>query len=329
MLTALIIAAGLLTAGGGTVAWMTAMPGHSHGQALPPLTAQEATIQLGLARHIDALAADIGERNTRHPAALERAALYVEGELAGMGYEVQRQEFEAHGVTVRNLEVYRPGLNTADGQVLVGAHYDSAPGTRGADDNASGVAALLELARLLADHEPNKGLRLVAWVNEEPPHFQGPGMGSVVHARSLAARNVKLWSMLSLETGAYFDTTPGSQEYPPGFAALYPDAGDFIAFVGNTGSRKEVRRTLATFRETATVPSEGAAVPGGIPGVGWSDHWAYWQEGYPGVMVTDTAPFRNPHYHEQSDTPPTLDLGRAARVVAGLAKVVEVEAGVR
>jgi len=114
----------------------------------------------------------------------------------------------------------------------------------------------------------------------------------------------------------------GSQKYPPGFSRLYPSKGNFIAFVGNTSSRSLVREVVRSFRETTQFPSEGIAAPGWIEGIGWSDHWSFWQEGYPGVMVTDTAPFRNPNYHLQSDKPETLDYERMARVVQGLVKVV-------
>ncbi len=160
------------------------------------------------------------------------------------------------------------------------------------------------------------------FVNEEPPYFQSAQMGSWVYAKACHDRDENVVAMISLETIGYYSDAPNSQHYPFPFGLLYPSTADFIAFVGNTASRALVRETVASFRRHAQFPSEGAAVPGWITGVGWSDHWAFWQEGYPALMVTDTAPFRYPHYHDSTDTPDKLDYERFARVVDGLAGVV-------
>jgi len=207
--------------------------------------------------------------------------------------------------------------------VVVGAHYDSVYGCPGADDNGSGDAALLALARRSAVKPVGQTLRFIAFVNEEPPFFQREDMGSFIYAGRCTKRGDKISAMISLETIGYFSDAPHSQSYPaPGLGVFYPSIGNFIGFVGNTHSRALLRRAISTFREQKKLPSEGAALPSFIPGVGWSDQWAFWQHGYPGIMITDTAPFRYPHYHEPTDTPDKLDYDRFTLVVSGMEAVV-------
>jgi Zn-dependent M28 family amino/carboxypeptidase len=208
--------------------------------------------------------------------------------------------------------------------VVVGAHYDSHGNIPAADDNASGVAAVLALARAYARERPGpeRTLRFVFFVNEEPPFFQTDAMGSRVYARRCRARGETIVAMLSLETVGYYCDRSGSQNYPFPLSAFYPSRGDFIGFVGDLSSRRLVKRVVDSFRRHAMFPSQGAALPSGLRGVGWSDQWSFWQEGYPAVMCTDTAPFRNPNYHTPRDTPDTLDFDRMARVVEGLTGVV-------
>lgn len=221
-----------------------------------------------------------------------------------------------------NLDVTVPGTSRPSEIVLIGAHFDTFQGTPGADDNASGVAATIELARRFADRPQPRTLRFAFFVNEEPPAFQTQDMGSWVYAKKCKAEGEQIKAMLSLETIGYYTSQPRSQKYPPVLAAFYPDRGDFVAFVGNVSSRSLVKQSIASFRARNVFPSEGAALPEGVPGVGWSDHWAFWQEGYPAIMVTDTAPFRNPNYHNVGDRPDTLDYGAMARVVDGLEAVI-------
>jgi len=250
---------------------------------------------------------------------------YIESTLSGLGYAVSPQEFETEGVKVRNLEVRRTGSGTGKPRIIViGAHYDSALGAVGADDNGSGVAALLELARLLKPVQPAEGLemRLVFYVNEELPWFGTEKMGSLVHATGLAREERQIAAMLSLETIGWYSDAPGSQRYPFPFNLLYPSTGDFVGFVANPRSRTLLHRVIASFRRHTAFPSEGAVGLESIAGVGWSDQWAYWKFGWPAVMVTDTAPFRYPHYHTLRDTPDKLDYDRLARVVRGLEGVV-------
>jgi hypothetical protein len=306
---------------------MVRMPGQSHPGPLPALDAQEEILAGALERHVRVLAGDIGPRHLERPASLWKAATYLEDGLAVAGYAVERETYEVAGQPVWNLVVELRGTSRPDEILVVGAHYDTVWSTPGADDNASGVAALLEIARALRGLRLARTVRLVAFVNEEPPYFQTERMGSLVHARASAARGDQLIGMLSLEMLGTFLDEEGSQAYPPVFSWFYPDRGDFVAFVGNLDSRALVHRTIEVFRRTTPLPSEGVATFGGLPGIGYSDHWSFWQIGVPAVMVTDTAFFRTAHYHLPSDTPERLDFERMARVTIGLVRVIEHLAG--
>jgi hypothetical protein len=319
-----LVLAALLVAGGW---YMIGMPGSSWRGPVPPLSVAERQSADNLRRHVEALAGRIGERNVWQPEALAEAAGYIRGSLAGQGYEVEAQPFTSQGVAVENLEVVLPGSRLPEEIVIAGAHYDSVVGSPAANDNGSGVAALLEITRLLAGADLPRTVRLVAFVNEEPPFFYGTEMGSRIYAERARQRGEQVRAMLSLETIGYYTEAPASQRYPFPFRYFYPDTGNFVGFVGNLGSRRLVRDAVAAFREAAEFPSEGVAAPGWMTGVHWSDHWSFWQAGYPAIMVTDTALFRYPHYHARSDTPDKLDYAGLARVTHGLAAVIRSLAG--
>jgi len=307
---------------GGSAFYMTDMPGDSYSGVLPPLSADELSLRDRLERHMTALSGAVGERNVWRHDALEAAASYIEEALRELGYSVAAQAYPAEGKTVRNLETEIVGSLLPDEIVLIGAHYDSVQGSPGANDNASGVAALLEIARRLAGKRPARTVRFVAFVNEEPPFFYSQEMGSRVYARRARERGDNIVAMLSLETIGYYVDAKGSQHYPfPVYSLFYPDTGDYIAFIGNLSSRSLVRQSLGSFRRHTAFPSEGIAAPGWLGGIHWSDHWSFWQEGYPALMVTDTALFRYPHYHAGSDTSDKIDYPRLARIVAGLTRV--------
>ncbi len=297
------------------------MPGTSHQGPLPPLTDEQARVQDRLEKDLARLAGEIGERNTRHPVAYAEAMRFIEGRLAAVGYEVGRQTYEVKGRSWSNLIAEIRGTGKAEEIVVIGAHYDSAPGTPGANDNGTGVVALLALADLLKGFKPDRTLRFVAFANEEPPYFQTDAMGSLVYAKECKQRGDKVVAMLALETMGYYRDKPGSQKYPAPFSWFYPDTGNFIAFIGDGASMDLVKEIVESFRRHAAFPSEGGAVPRSVEGAGWSDHWSFWQCGYPGLMVTDTAPFRYPHYHRATDTPDRIDYERLARVVVGLRDV--------
>lgn len=305
---------------------MISMPGRSFSGPLPPLTQEEEEVRDRLKQHIEMLAGEIGERNLWQYEALERSAAYIETKLKEAQYQPADQFFEVKRKKVRNLEAEVAGTES-DEIVLVGGHYDSVHSCPGANDNGTGAAAVLEMARLLAGRRFRRMVRFVAFVNEEPPFFQTGNMGSLMYARRCRERNEKIVAMFSMETIGYYSDAVRSQRYPFPFSFFYPDTGNFIAFVGNAGSRNAVREAIRSFREHTSFPSEGAAVPGGLPGIGWSDHWSFWKCGYPGVMVTDTATFRYPHYHLDSDTPDKVDYDRTARVVVGMTRVVAELAG--
>jgi hypothetical protein len=302
---------------------MTSMPLRGFRGSLPPLSQNQADIRDRLSQTVHELATVVGERNMEHAASLDAAELFLEQQLRQSDYTPRRLPYAAAGKTFDNIEACLPGADEAAGRVVIGAHYDSVIGTPGADDNATGVAAGFELARSFRSSRLRRTICFVFFVNEEPPWFQTHDMGSFVYARQLRNENVSILAMLSLETIGFYSDAKDSQKYPPVLGWFYPNRGNFIGFVGNEESRALVRQTVRDFRQAAQFPAEGIAAPADWPGIGWSDQWSFWQAGYPAVMVTDTAPFRNPNYHRHGDTEETLDLQRTARVVDGLHRVVE------
>jgi Peptidase family M28 len=304
--------------------YMTVVPGASHAGPIPSLTTDEASIAERLRAHITAIASR--PHNVAHYAELEKAARYIEGELRALGYEPLAQVYTVDRKPVRNIEATIEPVDPARsrGTVVVGAHYDSAGDAPGANDNGSGTAAVLELARLLGDLRGriDARVRLVLFVNEEPPYFQTPAMGSWQYARLLAERREPIIGMMSLETLGWFSDEPGSQRYPAPFGLLYPSEANFIAFVGLMGSREFLHAVIDSFRRNTAFPSVGGVAPGFIPGIAWSDHWSFEQFGFPALMITDTALYRYPHYHRPTDTPDKVDTAKLARITRGLDKVV-------
>jgi Zn-dependent M28 family amino/carboxypeptidase len=268
------------------------------------------------------------EHNTANPQQLEQAARYIESTLQGEGYAIHRQEYEAGGQRVRNIQVSIANVAPharPERIFIVGAHYDSALGAPGANDNGSGSAAVLELARLLKDMRPSQGteIQFVFFVNEEPPWFMGDKMGSMQHARQLHADGVNVAGALILETIGWYSQQQHSQKLPPGLEGRYPDTGNFIAFVGTLESSRLVQRALAAFQAASSFPAHGLAAPDYVQGVTLSDHSSYNRFGYPAIMITDTAFMRYPYYHTAEDTPDKVDYASVARVVSGLAHTIE------
>ncbi len=325
-LLALLAALAILTVGG--VRYMTGMPGESHQGPLPAMTAEQRQLAAQLARDVRHLSETIGERNVGKPGSLDAAADFIRDRLLDLGYVPDEQTYLLNEITCSNIVVEIAGAAEAESIVLVGAHYDTVPGSPGADDNASAVAVLLAMAERLQAVRPARTIRLAWFTNEEPPHFQTPQMGSYVYAKACRDRDDRIVAMLALDGLGYYRDEAGSQRYPPPFHWLYPDRGDFIAFVTRLQDRPLLRRCIGAFRAHAAFPSEGGAVPEFLPGTSWSDHWAFWQFDYPAVMVTDTLPFRNPHYHGAGDTADRLDYDRMARVTEGLLAVTNDLAGI-
>jgi hypothetical protein len=320
----LVFYGALLVALVSCVAFATGMPGSSYRGPLPPPSPEERALAVALEAHVVALSETIGERRVGRGDSLGQArdyALSVIREISGVHEgQVRREDVGAEGYHAENIVIDIAG--ETPNLVVVGAHYDSAAGAPGADDNASGVATTLELLKRFAGQRSRKTLRFVLFANEEAPYFQDSGMGSLSHARNVRLRGDPVDAMLSLESLGYYSDASGSQRYPWPVGLFYPERGDFLAFVGNLGSRSLVRDSIAAFRSAVQFPSEGAALPATIPGVGWSDHWAFWENGYEAVMVTDTAPYRNPHYHEHADVVASIDYAKLARVTVGLRAVV-------
>lgn len=269
---------------------------------------------------VHVLSADIGSRSYLETEKLDAAADYIEGRLSSYGYAVTRQPFTYREKTYHNLIAEKPGTDAGiEGILVVGAHYDTVAGTPGADDNASGVAGLLELARLTAEKPMRRTVRFVAFCLEEPPVFRTHDMGSYVYAKSLYDAGAKVHGMISLEMIGFYCATKGCQMYPlPMFRWFYPDRGEFISFVGNYSSRSFANSVKKAFLAASSVPVESLNGISLIPGVDLSDHLNFWRFGYPAFMVTDTAFYRNPNYHDPGDTADTLNYDRMAGLVTGL-----------
>lgn len=269
-----------------------------------------------LEAHVRALAVDLHPRSYTSPARLDAVAAYVRRAFEAVPGRLEEQVFEVEGKAYRNV-ILSLGPRT-DERVIVGAHYDAALGLPGADDNASGVAGLLELAPALAAVKLGVQVDLVAWTLEEPPYFATNDMGSVHHARALSAKGIKVRAALSLEMIGYFADTPNSQHYPvPGMSAVHGDRGNFIAVVGRPADHALLASVKGAMSGATDLPVRSLAAPAIVQGVDWSDHRAYWAEGFTAVMITDTSFLRNVRYHTAADTPDTLDYRRMAKVVQG------------
>lgn len=330
-LSGLLLIVGLLLIG---VWMMLAMPGSSFSGKVPPLNAEEQALRERLRGHVDYLAGYIGERNTEHPGTLQQAAVYIREEFRDMGFAPRWREYymdggaedddSAFNSPFVNVEAELHGAGRADEILIIGAHYDTAWPAPGADDNASGVAALLEIARWFAEAQAHgetfaRTIRFVAFPNEESPHYGTDRMGSKVYAEQAAQYDERIVGMFSLEMLGYYTNAPGSQRFPRLIQPFYPDRGNFIAFVANLHSRGLLHETISGFRDHATIASRGIAAPEFlVPDIRRSDHAMFWAQGFAAVMVTDTAGFRNPHYHRYSDTADTLDYDAMTRVVEGL-----------
>ncbi|MDP1830165.1 MAG: M28 family peptidase [Archangium sp.] len=300
---------------------MVSMPGTSYAG---PAVAADAALEASLKVDVTQLAVGFGERNLDNaPDALERTATWLSERLTTLGYVVKEEPYQVGERTVKNLIVEKAGTSRPTELIVIGAHYDTAHGTPGADDNGSGVGVGLALASYVMKQAPARTVRFVFFTNEEPPWFRHASMGSEVNARATRARGDDVKAMLSLETMGYFTDEANTQHYPWPFSIAYPSTGNFIAFVADTDSRDLARECVRVFREKAKVPSEGASIPASVQGVDWSDHGPFWRQGYRALMVTDTAPNRNPHYHEATDLPERVDFRRLALTTEGLFGVID------
>ncbi len=285
------------------------------------LTATPSISPARLERHVGMLSTTYVPRNATHPENLDRVAAYIGQEFAQANARVVEQPYAINGYTYRNV-IGSYGPDTAE-HIVVGAHYDAAGPFPGADDNASGIAGLIELAYLLGTVPLPIRVDLIAYTLEEPPYFRTPLMGSAVHAQSLQEQGVSVRVMVSLEMIGYFSDAPSSQAFPASILKrVYPSQGNFIALVGKVGQGAVVRAAKRAMRGASLLPVYSINAPRLVPGVDFSDHRNYWAAGYPALMMTDTAFYRNPHYHTAHDTPATVDYTRMAMVVQGVYAVV-------
>lgn len=298
------------------------MPGQSYSGPLPPLTGREWKLSESLQNDVTTLAGKIGERSLQKPENLEKAAEYIEQALQAAKYSVSRHTFQAHGKLCHNLEVEIPGIRRPDEIVILGANYDSPPGCPGANGNASGVAALLALARDFSGATSARTLRFVFFVNQSDTAAIPGQNGAMVYANRCAERNEKIVAMINIESLGYYAQDSSSQRYPAPAQFFYPPTGNFIAFIGNSTSRSLVQALIGSFRDSARFPSEGIVFPDNDDSMNFSASRAFGEHGYPALTITDTAPFRYPYHHSTLDTPSRLQYTQMARVLVGLNQIV-------
>lgn len=297
------------------------VPGHSFSGQPPPLTIDERALAERLRTHISTIAAE--PHNAANIDALRKVESYLVSTLETSGFRVRRQIFPADGQDVANLEAVVEPSDTPRDTLVIGAHYDSAGLSPGANDNATGTAAVIELAKALKARPPTSTrLRFVLFVNEEPPHFKTETMGSLVYAQALAKSGEAVRGMLCLETLGAFSDEPGSQAYPPLLDRIFPDRANFVAMVGTLRSRALVHEVIGSFRQHTSFPTVGGVLPALVPGIDWSDHWSFGEVSVPAVMITDTALFRYPHYHTANDTVDKVDVMAMARITSGIERVI-------
>jgi hypothetical protein len=303
------------------------MPGKSYNGPFLELTRSEKILRERLEKTVNDLSLTIGDRSIDNYSGMQKAMVYIVESFTKNYYEVEKQWIVINGQPMANIIAEKKGTGDSDKIVVIGAHYDTVPGSPGADDNATGVAAVLELARIFGESDTPYTIRFVAFANEEHPGMDQKTMGSYTYAAGCRERKEEIVAMLSLEMLGCYSEVEGSQHYPEPFNLFYPTKGNFIGFVGNASSKNLVKQVVTEFRRSAQFPSEGVAAPDSIRDVSRSDHWGFWQFGYPALMVTDTSNFRYEHYHSARDTPDRLDFERFTKVVAGLTHVVSELAG--
>ena len=285
-------------------------------------------IESNLRLHVDRLAGLIGPRYLQKPKTIQATIGYIEGQWGGMGYKSSHECYDAIGDQAINLIVEQSGSKRDDEIILLGAHYDTVYSTPGADDNASAVAVLLEVSRLLREHQCKRTIRYVAFACEEPPYFNVDAMGSQHHARQARMRGDKIRGMLCLEMVGYYSTVDNSQTVPPlipkWMRRFFPHRGDFLAAVGNLPSWKLCWNFRRGFKRGARSMSLfSICLPEKINEIRLSDNSSFWDQGYPALMLTDTSFLRNPNYHRATDTPDTLDYQRMTEVTLGVASALQ------
>ena len=297
------------------------MPGKSFTGPQPPLTKSELIVEKHVKEDVEHLSS-LGPRQMLvAPQNLEATARFIEERFSAMGYETVSLPYQCRGQTVRNIEATLPGTDHDSAMLLIGAHYDSVRNTPGANDNASGVAAMLEIARMIKDMHPARTVRFVAFTNEEIPFFHTRHMGSIVYARLMRERGDHILGLINLDVLGYYSHERHSQRFPLPFRWFLPDIGDFVIIYGRTEDTGWIKQCVSYFRGNTPFPAQGASVPAWWPGAWSSDHAAFWRSGYPGIHVWSVA--RYPEIHSPRDTPDRLDYPDLARVTEGVGRLVE------
>ncbi|TVQ04129.1 MAG: M28 family peptidase [Balneolaceae bacterium] len=311
--------------------WKMIMPSTTRGMQIPEPTPDELKAAEQLQKDVRFLASDIGERNVFRAGTMDRTVEWLLMRFEETGYQPVIQEYSLRGTArnydqgvSKNIIAEISGYKKPDKILVIGAHYDSVYGSPGANDNASGIAVLISLAKYFSGNPQQATLRFVAFANEEPPFFQTVNMGSYAYAELAAGNKEQIFAMIALDGLGYFSESIGSQKYPvPGIGLVYPKTANFIGFVTRFKDMSLLRKATEAFRKKASIPSEAAALPSIVPGAAWSDHWSFWQHGFPGLLITDTLLFRDSAYHTAHDTPERLDYENMARVVIGLREVIK------
>jgi len=283
---------------------------------------RDSALPVNLKSHVRQLSETIGNRSVYEYEKLQQAANYIVEQFKSYGYRVEFQEYTVWGKKFKNIIAAKRGAMAPEEIIVVGAHYDSCDNP-GADDNASGVAGLLELARVFSDKVSGRTIEFVAFVNEEPPFFKTEAMGSLVYTRSSKSRQKDIKAAIVLEMIGYYSNAFNSQRYSMILGLFYPNRGNFITAVGDLKSRSLNKDIARAFKKRSVFPIESISL-GFVPGADFSDHWAFWQEGYPAVMITDTAFLRNYNYHNNLDTIEKLNFDYMANVIEGLVSAIEV-----
>lgn len=291
-----------------------------------PSTAEESSsfqMSKRLKQTVETIVKEYSPRDYLHSDNLRKLAIYIEKQFSAAGGRASLQSFKVNNVEYFNV-IGEFGPKSKE-RIVLGAHYDTAGPFQGADDNASGVAGIIEVAQKLKNLKLNKQIDLVAYSLEEPPFFASEKMGSSFHAKSLKEEKIIVRAMISLEMIGYFSKKPNSQEFPTEeLKKAFSSVGDFIAIVGKSGQEHLINCVASAMRKSRELPVIQYAGDPDITGVQFSDHLSYWREGFSGLMITDTAFFRNKNYHQSSDTPDTLNYGEMEKVVQAVVNAIRV-----
>lgn len=309
--------------------WWLFMPERDKSDTEPFSDHKVLELASALEEDVRYLSEEIGERNMHRSGTMAITADWIETRMEEKGYNAQRENYRLSrgvysGQTADHIIAELPGTDQPDEILIIGAHYDTVPGSPGANDNGSAVASLLSLAGYFLDKPQRITIRFVAFANEEPPFFKTEDMGSYAYARELSDRGENVVAMVSMDGLGFYSDEPGSQSYPlPGIGWIYPNRANFIAFVTRFSDLSLMKRSLKAFRKTSELPAEGVALPGLVPGTDWSDHWSFWQHDIPAFLITDTLPYRDPYYHTAQDLAENIDFKKLTLLNFGLRSVVK------